>query len=151
MEIVSVIAVVLLLTLVAVPRLGRIRSQAQEVSCVAMSREFARGVDTLVANGSDILPTLVGLVATSENVDNKAKDPLYAGLDTKTFMLSSKASPNVALVTAVWAAVDTKMQEAALGRVKGSVSPGVFLNYNVTAVEAFENGKIRGFYLIFAP
>ena len=146
-EVVSVVAVILILVGIITIRLGDLRSSALSASARALEKEFSKGVEELASNGVDLGP-LQSAAAGGTLVSQTGSDPNYMSLQSAVYRLSSPAAANPALVSGALAQLNTLLSGRGFGLVQGAVSPGLLAVFNADLVVVQDSGHfVRGVYL----
>lgn len=149
-EVVSVVAVICILAGVITVRLGDLRSSALTASARALEKEFAKGVEQLIANGID-LGTFQTLANTGTLVSEQASDAEFMSLRTTTYRLSSPDDVNFSAVAGVLTQLNSMLSAQGLGAVKGNVTRDMLITFNADLVMARDTGSsIRGVRLKFS-
>jgi len=146
-EVVSVVAVILILVGIIVVSLGDLRSSALAVSARALEKGFAKGVEELTANGVDLGP-LQSAVAGGLLVSQLNSDPDYASLQSAVYRLSSPQQPNPALAAGILAQLNSLLSAQGFGLVKAEIPPELLAVFNADLVVVRDSGHaVRGVYL----
>jgi len=146
-EVVSVVAVILILAGIITVRLGDLRSSALSASARALEKEFSKGVEELASNGADLGP-LQGAAASGELVSQTGSDPNYMSLQSAVYRLSSPEAANPALVSGALTQLNTLLSARGFGVVKGAVGPELLAVFNADLVVVRDSGhSVRGVYL----
>lgn len=149
-EVVSVVAVIFILAGVMTVRLGDLRSSALAASARALEKEFAKGVEQLIASGIDLGPFQI-VAASCSLVSQKASDPEFMSLQTTTYRLSTPDEANLSRVTAALSHLNSMLSSRGLGTVRGSASQKMLSAFNVDLVLVRDSGNsIRGIHLKFS-
>ena len=149
-EVVSVLAIVLILVGIITVRLGDLRSSALSASARALEKAFAQGVETLVANGVDLGP-LQSAAGAGSLVSQTGSDPSYMSLQSAVYRLSTPEATNPALVSSALTELNALLSAAGFGVVKGNVSPELLALFNTDLVVVRDSGHaVRGVYLRFS-
>ena len=143
-EVVSVVAVILILAGIITVRLGDLRSSALSASARALEKEFSKGVEELASNGVDLGP-LQSAAAGGALVSQTGSDPNYMTLQSAIYRLSSPAAVNLALVSGALAQLNTLLSGRGFGVVKGTVGPELLAAFNADLVVVRDSGhSVRG-------
>lgn len=146
-EVVSVVAVILILVGIITIRLGDLRSSALSASARALEKQFAKGVEELTSNGADLGP-LQSAVAGGSLVSQTGSDPNYMSLQSSIYRLSSPEAANPASVAGALTQLNTLLAAQGFGVVKGEIRPELLAVFNADLVVVRDSGhSIRGVYL----
>ena len=146
-EVVSVVAVILILVGIITIRLGDLRSSALSASARALEKEFSKGVEELASNGVDLGP-LQSAAAGGTLVSQTGSDPNYMSLQSAVYRLSSPAAANPALVSGALAQLNSMLSWRGFGLVKEAVGPELLAAFNADLVVVRDSGhSVRGVYL----
>ena len=146
-EVVSVVAVILILAGIITVRLGDLRSSALSASARALEKEFAKGAEELASNGADLGP-LQSVAASGELVAQTGSDPNYMSLQSAVYRLSSPDAANPALVSGALTQLNTLLSGRGFGVVKGAAGPELLTAFNADLVVVRDSGhSVRGVYL----
>jgi len=146
-EVVSVVAVILILVGIIAVSLGDLRSSALATAARALEKGFAKGVEELTANGVDLGP-LQSAVAGGLLVSQLNSDPDYASLQSAVYRLSSPQQPNPALAAGVLAQLNSLLSAQGFGLVKAEIPPELLAVFNADLVVVRDSGHaVRGVYL----
>ena len=118
-ELLACIIVAVILCAAAVVRIGDARTSAFIADSSRLEREFSRGVEDLVTAGDSINGALQGIVTANPAMQGAtaASNPLYMGLQTVTWHLSSAAAPTPAVLNQVLAALNAHLVTNGYGAV----------------------------------
>lgn len=133
-EVIAVVAVVLILGLIAVVRVGNLRSSAYDTSARVLEKEFTKGVEQLASSGAGIIAPLQFTASMGTLVAKTVADPTYMGLESTVYRISSPSAVNAVAVSDTLAQLDNLLVANGFGRVKRSVSPEMLSLYNVDLV-----------------
>jgi prepilin-type N-terminal cleavage/methylation domain-containing protein len=146
-EVVSVVAVILILVGIITIRLGDLRSSALSASARALEKEFSKGVEELASNGVNLGP-LQNAAAGGAVVSQTGSDPNYMSLQSAVYRLSSPAAANPALVSGALAQLNTLLSGRGFGVVQGVVGPELLAVFNADLVVVQDSShSVRGVYL----
>jgi len=146
-EVVSVVAVILILVGIITIRLGDLRSSALSASARALEKEFSKGVEELASNGVDLGP-LQSAAAGGTLISQTGSDPNYMSLQSAVYRLSSPAAANPALVSGALAQLNTLLSGRGFGLVQGTVGPEFLAAFNADLVVVRDSAhSVRGVYL----
>ena len=146
-EVVSVVAVILILAGIITVRLGDLRSSALSASARALEKEFSKGVEELTSNGVDLGP-LQGAAASGELVSQTGSDPNYMSLQSAVYRLSSPEAANPASVSGALTQLNTLLSARGFGVVNGAVGLELLAVFNADLVVVRDSGhSVRGVYL----
>ncbi len=146
-EVVSVVAVILILVGIITIRLGDLRSSALSTSARALEKEFSKGVEELASNGVDLGP-LQSAAASGALVSQMGSDPNYMSLQSAVHRLSSPEAANPALVSGALTQLNTLLSGRGFGLVNGAVGPELLAAFNADLVVVRDSGhSVRGVYL----
>lgn len=149
-EVVSVVAVIFILAGVITIRLGDLRSSALIASARAFEKEFAKGVEQLIASGLD-LGTFQTLADSGTLVSEKASDAEFMSLRTTNYRLSSPDDVNFSAVAGVLTQLNAMLSAQGLGVVKGNATQDMLNAFNADLVMVRDTGNsIRGVRLKFS-
>jgi prepilin-type N-terminal cleavage/methylation domain-containing protein len=149
-EVVSVVAVILILAGIITIHLGDLRSSALSASARALEKEFAKGVEELTSNGVDLGP-LQSVAASGSLVLETGSDPDYMSLQSSVYRLSSPQAANLALVSGALTQLNILLSGRGFGVVKGEVRPVLLAVFNADLVLVRDTGhSVRGVYLRFS-
>lgn len=145
--------VILLLASMAVARIGDGRSAALSSSATVLEREFTRGIEQLVMAGSSINSELTATIMASgvSNLETVA-DPLYMGLTTKTWAISTIEQPNSTLLIEILSKLNERMQSATLGKLDLNTNTLTELvaRQNVNIIAAYNDTRPQTVFLRFS-
>jgi type II secretory pathway pseudopilin PulG len=118
-ELLACIIVAVILCAAAVVRIGDARTSTFIADSSRLEREFSRGVEDLVTAGDSINGALEGIVTANPAMQGAtaASNPLYMGLHTVTWHLSSAAAPTPAVLNQVLAALNAHLVTNGYGAV----------------------------------
>lgn len=146
-EVVSVVAVILILVGIIAVSLGDLRSSALAVSARALEKGFAKGVEELTANGVDLGP-LQSAAGSGSLVSQLGSDPNYMSLQSAVYRLSTPQQQNPALAGGVLAQLNSLLSAQGFGLVKGEIPPELLAVFNADLVVVRDSGRaVRGVYL----
>lgn len=149
-EVVSVVAVIFILAGVITFRLGDLRSSALTASARALEKEFAKGVEQLMASGI-ALGTFHTVANSGTLVSEKASDAEFMSLRTTTYRLSSPDDVNLSGVAGVLSQLNSLLSAQGLGAVKGNATREMLITFNADLVMVRDTGSsIRGVRLKFS-
>jgi len=149
-EVVAVVAVIFILAGVITIRLGDLRSSALAASARALEKEFAKGVEQLIASGIDVGPFQTVAVSGSL-VSQKASDPEFMSLRTATYRLSTPEAANVSRVADALSQLNSMLSTRGFGLVKGTITQEMLSAFDVDLVLIRDAGNsIRGVHLKFS-
>jgi prepilin-type N-terminal cleavage/methylation domain-containing protein len=145
-EVVSVVAVILILAGVITVRLGDLRSAASTAGVRALEKEFAKAAEQLAAQGG--LNEILGLTANGTLILQRPEDADFKFLSTSTYRLSSPARPASGRVTNVINGMNSVLSTRGLGLIRGSIHKDVLNTFNVDLIVVRDvGGAIHGVYL----
>jgi len=139
-EIIAVVAVVLVLGLIIVVRVGNLRSSAYDTSARVLEKEFSKGVEQLVSSGANIIEPLLLRASAGTLVSQIPADPIYMGMESTVYRLSSPATVNAGAVSETLRQLENLLIANGFGRVQGSVSQEMLSRYDVDLVVVKDAG-----------
>ena len=139
-EIIAVVAVVLILGLMIVVRVGNLRSSAYDTSARVLEKEFSKGVGQLVSSGANIINPLLFRASAGTLVSKTPADPIYMGMESTIYRLSSRTTVNAGAVSDTLTQLDNLLVANGFGRVQGSVSQEMLSRYDVDLVVVKDAG-----------
>lgn len=149
-EVVSVVAVIFILAGITTIRLGDLRSSALAASARALEREFAKGIEQLIASGAD-LGQFQTLAAGGSVVSENASDPEFMSLRTTTYRLSTPEAANPSRVADALSLLNSTLSGHGFGVVKGNIGRELLGAFNANLVVVRDSGNsIRGVHLKFS-
>ena len=147
-EIIAVVAVVLILGLMVVVRVGNLRSTAYETSARVLEKEFSKGVEQLVSSGASLIGSLQLAASAGTLVSKTSADPNYMGMESTVYRISSPSAANAVAIHDILTQLDNLLVANGFGRVKGSVGPEMLALYNVDLVIVKDaEGTVKGVFL----
>jgi prepilin-type N-terminal cleavage/methylation domain-containing protein len=153
-EIIAVIVVLVILAAIVVARVGDLRSTAYLANSARLEKEFSQGVEDLVANGDNINPAIQGIVAAGgAPCDGVLSNPLYMGLATTNWHVSTVLTPNSTLLLQVFSKLNDNLNAMHCGavRVPDSQEFGkLLLRINADVVACYSGSNLQTVVLKFS-
>ena len=147
-ELIACIVVMVILCAAAVLRIGDVRTSTFITNATRLEMEFSKGVEDLVTVGDSINGDIQGLVTANPAMQGTtvASDPLYMGLQTITWHLSSTTAPTQVLLSQVLTILNTHLSTnsygavlipdpAQLAQMLGILNADAILAYNGTKLQ----------------
>ena len=154
-ELIACLIVVVILSAAVVVRIGDARTSTYSANYARLEKEFSRGIEDLVTAGDSINGAVQGIVTANPAMQGVTvlSDPLYMGLQSVRWHLSTTASPTPVELTQVLAALNTHLTANGYGAVlipDQKQLTRMLVNLNADAVLAYNGTQLQTVFLQFS-
>jgi hypothetical protein len=132
-----------------------VRTNTFITNATRLEREFSKGIEDLVTAGDSINGDIQGLVTATPAMQGTTvpSDPLYMGLQTVTWHLSSTTAPTPVLLNQVLTMLNTHLSTNGYGAVlipDPAQVTQMLGNLNADAVLAYNGSELQTVFLKFS-